>query len=714
MGYTWSTQPLMVASEFSGWFKFEIPATLSGTPILSGKNLVFMFNKGAENQRNSNKTGFYDPSTSTWTDTFPGTITTTTVYEGPTTTTIAPSSVFKLGALYSPTQTIFRIWSPDNGNVKVAVDGQEYACNKISNFDGYTDIYEAVVTGDKKLKEYQFKINGTGVRDPYGVMVKSGANTNIVMDLSNISPDGGWASKPTLVNREDSIVYEVHVRDFTIDSSSGVSSGKQGKFTGMTETGTTNSGAKTGIDHLKELGVTHVQILPMYDFATQHYNWGYDPVNYNVPEEQYSETPIDYENRVREVKNMINEYHKNGIRVIMDVVYNHTFGDEMFEDITTKYFDGLNLSGCGNSVDSGKPMVSRFIRDSLEFWAKEYKIDGFRFDLIGIFHYDEVKKWGEYLNQELPNDNLLIYGEPWNGYATDPNDSLKVRMGKVPAMASGHIGVFNGKFREDIKGNNDGVVKAYMFNDSISWWGAIAAGMRGSLTAVKSTATLGNDWDSMFAYDPEQSINYISAHDNYCLWDKIIHSGATGGGTGYAGRTAKFGMGIILTSQGIPFIHAGDEMLRTKVYNGDWSKAHNSYNASDNYNSIKWGWKTENSGVYNYHKDLITLRKQYQGLRLTSWDDIKNRMKTEVNNSLAANINCVNNGSLPEKVVVSYYDNDNNVGNGYELTVVYNPSNNFNVTLPAGTWKKVFDINGLVDKSDTTCEGTSVTVFAKQ
>lgn len=338
MGYNWDTNhPTMVASEYSGWFKFEIPRVKDGTDILSTpvKNLKFKFNQGGEINRGSGKSGFYDPSTSSWTDTFPGgPTTTTTTYVGPPTTTIQSTSVFKLGAIYSPTQTIFRIWSPDYSNVKVYLDGQEHTCNKISNFDGYTDIYEATVSGNHKLKEYQFRINGKGVRDPYGVMVKAGTNNNIVMDMSSITPTGGWASKPTLTNREDSIVYEVHVRDFTIDSSSGVSSNKKGKFTGMTETGTTHSGVKTGIDHLKELGVTHVQILPFYDFATTMYNWGYDPVNYNIPEDQYSETPNDYENRVREVKNMINEYHKNGIRVIMDVVYNHTFGDEMFKDIT--------------------------------------------------------------------------------------------------------------------------------------------------------------------------------------------------------------------------------------------------------------------------------------------------------------------------------------------------------------------------------------------
>ncbi|OHD07690.1 MAG: hypothetical protein A2086_01625 [Spirochaetes bacterium GWD1_27_9] len=620
-------------------------------------------------------------------------------------------STMKLGAIYSPTKTTFKIWSPDYTDVKVKVDGVTYTCSKIADFDGYTDIYAVDVNGDLKLKEYQFLINGKAVRDPYGVMVKPGQNINIVMDMGNILPDGGWASLPTLTNREDSIIYEIHVRDFTIDSSSGVPDAKKGKFGGMTYTGATYQGKKTGIDHLKELGVTHVQVLPVYDFATGMYNWGYDPYNYNVPEDLYSETPLDYENRVKEFKNMVNEFHKNGIRVVMDVVYNHTYGDEMFKDITTKYFDGLNLSGCGNSIDTGKPMVSRFIRDSLEYWMKEYNIDGFRFDLVGIFYYDEYKKWGEYLNSVDPTRNLLMYGEPWNGYATDPNESGKVRMGKCPAIATGHVGVFNGKYREDIKGNNDGTTRGFMFNGTaVSWNGAIAVGMRGSVTAAKTTNVLANDWDSMFAYDPEQSINYISAHDNYCLWDKIKHSGED---NDYGKQVLKFGMGMILTSQGIPFIHGGDEILRTKVANGIWTYAHNSYNAPDDYNKIKWDWKVTNEAVFNYHRDLIALRKAHAGLRLTNWDEIKTRMKTEMKVA-PVGVNVDTNSSLPDKVVVSYLDEDNNLTNGYELAVVYNPGSNFDITLPSGTWNKIFDVSGAVNKTDKTCEGTAVTMFSKQ
>jgi pullulanase len=381
------------------------------------------------------------------------------------------------------------------------------------------------------------------------------------------------------------------------------------------------------------------------------------------------------------------------------VVYNHTYNDEMFANITSQYYTGNNDSGTGNGVDTGQPRVSRMIQDSLDIWLDHYNIDGFRFDLMGIFHYQEVNNWGEYLNTKYADRNILLYGEPWNGYWGDPNESQKVRMGNVPAMASGHIGVFNGKFRESIKGDNDGTGRGYMFNfnaNALAW--DMQVGSRGGILFSKSTSTLPNIWDPMFAYDPEQSINYISAHDNYCLWDKVKHVGED---NDYGKRVVRFGDGIVFTSQGIPFIHAGDEMLRTKVVNGDWTYSHNSYNAPDDYNKIRWNWKEENLDVYNYHKDLIALRNAHPGFRLNSWDEINTNMTTYRDGS----------------VVVSQINADANGDTADEIIVVYNSGNNYNVSLPAGSWTKVFDINGSVNvaglSGSAIAEGTAVTVFVK-
>lgn len=633
-----------------------------------------------------------------------------------------PSTPTRLGAYYTKSATSFSIWSPDSSNVKVVVtpkggSAKEYACSANFQVDGnYPDaskIYGVTVSGDLHLAEYQFKINGTNVRDPYGVMIKydgnqqktnvlksnglengfnytayAGESANIVIDLDQTDPEGGWAERPALANRNDAIVYEVHIGDFTSDSSWGGTAAKAGKFPGMVETGTKYGTVSTGIDHLKELGITHVQLLPFYDYATKHnttlndiYNWGYDPVNYNVPEDRFSTCPGDYVERIREVKEMINEFHKNGIRVIMDVVYNHTFDKEMFKNISTKYYTTTDLSGCGNSINTGVSMVSRMIRDSLEYWVDEYNIDGFRFDLIGIYHTSAVNEWGNYMNNtKFPDRMLLMYGEPWNGYADDAEESQKIRMSAVKNLTNAKVGVFNGKYRESLKGSNDDGGKGYIFNQMGSYGSSaynVSVGLRGSGT------NLGSDseglWTRFFTGTPDQSINYISAHDNLCLWDKIKEAGVTGD---YAQRIVKFGHGILLTSQGIPFIHAGDEFLRTKHKGAGSAMAHNSYMAGIKTNSIDWSLKSTNNGIFKYHSDLIKLRKDNDGLRYR-----KGVGTTEV----AGN-------------AVKYYVQNTN---GTKLCIVVNPGNNMSAPV-SGT--KIFDIYGATPKS-SDCEGTAVTVI---
>ena len=643
----------------------------------------------------------------------------------------------RLGACYTSSATSFSIWSPDSSNVTVTVKPvggteQTYTCTKGFKVDGdYPDaanIYGVSVPGDLHLAEYQFKIGDTAVRDPYGKMVKydgnqqktnqiaegeengynytsyAGPSVNIVVDMDKTEPTGGWAVRPALENRCDAIVYEVHVGDFTSDSSWGGSAENAGKFPGMVESGTSYSGVSTGLDHLKELGVTHVQLLPMYDFATKYnntlndiYNWGYDPVNYNVPEDRYSTCPGDYVERIREVKEMINEFHKNGIRVIMDVVYNHTFAKEMFSSISSRYYttsaDGGtgeagnngDLSGCGNSVNTGIPMVSRMIRDSLEYWADEYNLDGFRFDLIGIYHTSAVKEWGEYLNNtKFPDRTLLMYGEPWNGYATDRNEGAKIRMSTVSSLSDAHVGVFNGKFRQSLKGANDKPAMGYIFNenedDRTAYAANIAVGLKGSGTSLDKNgcSDTSGTWTRFFTETPDQSINYMFAHDNLCYWDKIKAAGKTS----YGERIVKFGHGILLVSQGIPFIHAGDEFLRTKEKGAGSAMSHNSYMAGTETNSIDWKLKKTNKAISDYHSDLIKLRKAHDGLRY------RNGVGTTETSGNA--------------VIYKVQDTD-----GTRLCIVVNPGNN--ISSPVGG-TTIFDIYGASPKS-TGCEGTAVTVI---
>jgi pullulanase len=644
-----------------------------------------------------------------------GTASNTYTYTKAATTTFPDT----LGALYTPSATCFRIWSPDSSNVSVTVNGAPYPLSSIPDFAGYTSVYQVIVPGDLNLATYQFYVNGTAVRDPYALMVTPGTTQGVVVNMSSILPTAGaWVSTPPLVNRTDAVIYEADVHDFTIDPNAGVDPAKRGKYLGMVQNGTTYQGLPTGIDHLKALGVTHVQLMPVFDFGSTMYNWGYDPVNYNVPEEQYAQA-TDPVGRIREFMDMVNGFHQNGLRVVMDVVYNHTYNKSVLSLITGQYYTTVDLSGCGDSLDDGNAMVSRMIRDSLEHWIVDYHIDGFRFDLMGVFYYTDVASWASYLNNKYPDRNLLFYGEPWNGGAADPADAQKVRPGKVPTLSTAHVGIFNGPFRDALRGGTSDTTENYIFNQAQDsgalWWGSIAAGMRASSMAVLSTTPLANEWDSMFTAAPEQAINYISCHDNLNLWDKINYSGATGGATGYAGRVDRFGAGIIFTSEGIPFIYEGDEFLHSKAYGGDYTTANNSYNAGDNFNAIHWADLVSNASTNQYYTDALALRKSTPVLRLTSWNAINAQVKTTLNagSNNAASINCVNDPTLPANVVVSYYSSNPSSPPSYDTIVVYNPGNDFTLSLPAGNWTKVFDTTGAVNKTDSLCQGTAVTVFKK-
>ncbi len=600
-----------------------------------------------------------------------------------------------LGAIYTPSSTTFRIWSPDNADVKVSVGANTYTLSPTA-LSGYSDVYQVVVDGDLKDQLYQFRIGGVAVRDPYAQMVSPGTTQGIVVDTAAVSPTGGsWAPRPALANREDSVVYELSVRDFTVDASSGVDSAKRGKFLGLVQTGTTHNGVATGIDHLKELGVTAVQLMPSFDFGSTAPNWGYDPVDYNVPEEQYSQYTLP-EDRIREFKDMVNEFHRNGIRVIMDVVYNHTYSKSVFNAITGKYYTSTDLSGTGNSIDDGNPMVSRMIQDSLEHWVRDYNVDGFRFDLAGVHYYTDMYDWANYLNTAYAGRNLLLYGEAWNGGAADPQEAQKVRYGNVPALAMAHVGVFNGVYRDAIRGGTDSNTMAYMGGSGNP--SAIAFGMRGSPTDAKSTTPLTDLWSPAFAYDPEQTMNYVSIHDNLNLYDKITYSGAGGGAGGTAGRIDRFAVGMVLTSEGIPVIAEGDEFLRSKVVDGDYNTAMNSYNASDAVNAIHWGDKTANASIVKYYKDAIALRRSLAALRLTTWDAVHNQMTAQVDGS----------------VVVGHFSSSPSAPTAYDTVVVDNPTSAaYNVTLPAGTWTKVLDTTGATTATGTTCASLAVTVFKK-
>jgi len=559
-----------------------------------------------------------------------------------------------LGATYSSESTTFRIWSPASSDVSVTVDGATYEMTKAS-IDCYSDVYEVKVDGDLVGKTYQFTVDGKNVRDPYGRMVEgSKSNANIVMDLSKSEPEGGWVKSPELKNREDSIIYEVHVRDFTIDDTSGVDADKKGRYLGMVQTGTTYGGIKTGIDHLKELGITHVQLQPIYDYATCSdvdsqdntcYNWGYDPWNYNVPEDRYSSVfgTDKYDLKIQEVKTMINEMHKNGIRVIMDVVYNHTFDKSVFENITSKYYNKDDLSGCGNSIDAVNNMVWMMIRDSLDYWVTEYHIDGFRFDLAGAFSMKDYSDWGVYLNKQHPDANLLVYAEPWAGGGGNVSDnSQTVRTGVMYTQdKDAHVGAFNNRIRNCLRGGsgNDAKTKGFIYNELNNDGDdngsdendskeqltkhnkeCVFMGMKAGVRHEDATGT--DEWSAQGFSDPEQSLAYITAHDNLALRDRIEAADITGE---EVKKLQVYAHSILMAGQGMTFIHGGEEFGRTKAAakNDTESPMHNTYKTTTGANDFKWDLKAgEWQKVNEAYAAYIKMRKDHPAFRMTTADQI--------------------------------------------------------------------------------------------
>ncbi len=585
---------------------------------------------------------------------------------------IRPSET--LGATYTADRTTFRLWSPDSSDVKVTVNGRDYEMKPVA-MRGYEKVYGVTVEGDLAGKTYQFTVAGNKVRDPYGRMVAKGSDTaNVIMDLSQTDPDEGWTASPELKNREDTIVYEVHVRDFTIDPTSGVDADKRGRYLGMVQTGTTVNDeglVKTGIDHLKELGVTHVQLMPVYDYATcstvdsqnnSCYNWGYDPLNYNVPEDRYSSVfgTDRYAQKIREFKTMINEFHKNGIRVIMDVVYNHTYDKSVFEKITDKYYLGKNdLSGCGNAINADNNMVWMMIRDSLDYWVTEYHIDGFRFDLAGVFSLKDFGDWGKYLNMHHPKANLVIYGEPWVGGGDPSAINEPVRTGRMWTQdPDAHVGAFNNRVRNCLKGASDSSDSTsnmsklgFIFDKLNTGWDGngtdengwaisnnkdcVYLSVRAGVRTRNAPPYVVDEWSAQGYSDPEQSVTYITAHDNLALRDKIERA-SLDGTVLYNERDVRaiqaYANSIIMISQGIAFIHGGEEIGRTKKAAGESgdSPMWNTYKTTTGANDFKWDLKAGEWGdVSDTYAAYIRMRREHPAFHMTTADLINDNVSLD-------------------------------------------------------------------------------------
>ena len=480
------------------------------------------------------------------------------------------------------------------------------------------------------------------------------------------------------MNPTDAIIYELHVRDLSSHKSSGIK--HKGKFLAFTEEGTKNpAGLSTGIDHIQELGVTHIHLLPSFDFRSvdesqlekNEFNWGYDPLNYNTPEGSYSTNPEDGKVRIKEFKQMVQSLHKKGLRVIMDVVYNHTgkTHDSNLDQLVPGYYyrqweDGKysDAAACGNELASDREMVRKFMVESVKYWAQEYHVDGFRFDLMAIHDIETMNTIAAELKKI--DSSILLYGEGWT--AADSPLPEEKRALKVHAYQLKDVAVFSDDIRDGIKGNVFDEKSTGFVNGSTKMKETIKIGVVASGNHPQVDYTKGYYAKKAYTSTPSSIINYVSCHDNHTLYDKLKISQPKASEADLI-KMHKLANTIVFTSQGTAFINAGVELKRTK------GGEHNSYNLPDSINQINWNWKTDNIELFKYYQNLIHLRKSHPAFRMLSNEDIQK------------NIEFID--TKTPQLVAFLIKNNANGDEWKNILVVYNGSNkSINLKLPEGFW----------------------------
>ena len=532
--------------------------------------------------------------------------------------------------------THFALWSPEAQEAKVIIyptDRNSTPVDTMVMTRGEKGVWRASVPDKLYGRFYTFSIkhNGKWLAETPGVWAKAlGTNGEraAIIDFKTTDPEGWNVDKgPSIKNINDAVLYEMHHRDFSVHPSSGIVN--KGKFLALTEHGTVSpAGDKTGIDHLKELGVTHVHILPSYDFnsvdetqlPSNRYNWGYDPVNYNTPEGSYSTNPADPQARIREMKKMVKSLHDAGIGVVMDVLYNHTAlnDDSNFSLTAPGYYyrhraDGSysDASGCGNETASEREQMRNFIVNSVKYWAKEYHIDGFRFDLMAIHDTTTMNDVVKALKEVNPD--IFVYGEGWT--AADSPLPVGQRALKDNVAAMPGVAVFSDDIRDAVKGHYSDATDRGFATGKPGNEETVKIGIVGATAHPQVDYSKGNNSKKPYALAPTQVINYVSCHDDLMLTDKLAKSMPDADTAGRQ-RADKLAQTIIFTSQGTPFIFAGEEIFRDK------RGVHNSYKSPDSINAIDWTLKSENGDIYNYYRELIALRKGHPAFRMTTADDV--------------------------------------------------------------------------------------------
>jgi pullulanase len=542
-----------------------------------------------------------------------------------------------LGVIYSKDITTIRVWAPTAIEVELRIfehstDGEAIRRDQFLRAENGTWIIG--LHGDLNGYYYTICVNdGDWLNETPGVdarAVGTNGHRGLIFDPQETNPENWQADERVeLSNPVDAVIYELHVRDFSIAPSSGIKN--KGKFLAFTEQGTLSpKGLKTGIDHLNELGVTHVHLLPVNDFSTvdetapdQTYNWGYDPQNFNAPEGSYSTNPANT-SRITELKMLVQSLHRAGIGVILDVVYNHTVFTRRscFNQTVPGYYyrqksDGTfsNASGCGNELATERAMVRKFLLDSLNYWVTEFHIDGLRFDLMGIYDLETMNQIKAKINAISPS--ILLYGEGWMADSSPLDEAYRAVKSNVSKLNG--IAVFNDDFRDGIKGDNfnprnKGFVSGQTIQEETIKFGITAACFHPQIVYGYVEHS-----KSPWAKEPWQCINYASCHDNHTLYDKLILSSPEASEE-ELNRMVMLAGALVLTSQGIPFIHAGSEMARTKL--GD----HNSYKSPDKINQIDWNRKTTFHEIFEYYQGLIRLRKTHPAFRMTSSEQIRQHL----------------------------------------------------------------------------------------
>lgn len=601
-----------------------------------------------------------------------------------------------LGASYSKKATTFKVWSPNAASVRVNIfehgsDNEGDAGSIMSramSLDKTTGVWSVTINGDLLNKYYTYSVtHGKTTKETADVYAKAcGVNgqRSMVVDLSTTNPDGWENDKHVLVqNQTDASVWEISVADFSSSESSGVSEANRGKYLAFTEEGTTVNGVQgassTCVDYLKKLGVKYVQIMPFYDFGSvdesknimDQYNWGYDPVNYNCPEGSYSTNPKKGEVRIKECKQMIQALHNAGIGVIMDVVYNHTYtSDSWLQRTVPNYYyrmnnDGTfsNGSGCSNDTASEHLMFRKYMIDSVTYWASEYHIDGFRFDLMGLHDVttmNSIRTALDNLYADGSGSQILMYGEAWD-MATNCDEGTVLASQKNLKQLSDRIGAFDDTIRDAIKGSTGGTDGAFV--------------QEGSRRANLKTGIAGqSDTTTGWANVPSQCVTYASCHDNLCLYDKLV--GSVYGADGkyrkrYEDLVAmnKLSAAIVITSQGIPFSLGGEEFCRSK--DGD----ENSYASSRKENMLDWENVDLYSDVIEYYRGLYKIRDAFAAF----------------SDSTAETANSLTYLSDVPKGVMGYTINNTESGKWSQMCVIFNGSDSAQNVTAKGDWVVLAD-----------------------